>query len=113
LGMAGLFTEDEVRAIVAEATAPLLARIAELEAESRRLLAEVARLKKDSTTSSKPPSSDIVKPPRQTPGGGKRRTDMRAGMNGVMYILSTGCQWRCLPKEWLGPMADEPKRMFF
>ena len=27
-------------------------------------------------------------------GGGKRRPDMRAVMNGVMYILSTGCQWR-------------------
>ena len=29
-------------------------------------------------------------------GGGKRRTDMRAVMNGVMYVLSTGCQWRYL-----------------
>ena len=37
-------------------------------------------------------------PPR--PGGGKRRTDMRAVMNGVMYILSTGCQWRYIPKEF-------------
>ena len=32
-------------------------------------------------------------PPAKT-GGGKRRTGMRAVMNGVMYILSTGCQWR-------------------
>src|SRR5271166_5190469 len=32
-------------------------------------------------------------------GGGKRRTDMRAVMNGVMYILSTGCQWRYIPKQ--------------
>ena len=30
------------------------------------------------------------------PGGGKRRTAMRAVMDGVMYILSTGCQWRYL-----------------
>ncbi len=29
--------------------------------------------------------------PPAKPGGGKRRTDMRAVMNGVMYILSTGC----------------------
>jgi hypothetical protein len=28
--------------------------------------------------------------PPAKPGGGKRRTDMRAVMNGVMYILSTG-----------------------
>ena len=42
-----------------------------------------------------------VKPliPPAKPGGGKRRTDMRAVMNGVMYILSTGCQWRSLPKD--------------
>jgi len=33
-------------------------------------------------------------------GGGKRRTDMRAVMNGVMYILSTGCQWRYVPKDF-------------
>jgi transposase len=32
-------------------------------------------------------------------GGGKRRVDMRAAVNGVMYILSTGCQWRSLPKD--------------
>jgi len=32
-------------------------------------------------------------------GGGKRRVDMRQVLNGVMYILSTGCQWRYLPKD--------------
>lgn len=32
-------------------------------------------------------------------GGGKRRVDMRAMVNGVMYILSTGCQWRYIPKD--------------
>jgi putative transposase len=37
-------------------------------------------------------------PPAKT-GGRKRETDMRAVMNGVMYILSTGCQWRYLPKD--------------
>ncbi len=31
-------------------------------------------------------------------GGGKRTVDMREVVNGVMYILSTGCQWRYLPK---------------
>ena len=38
--------------------------------------------------------------PPAKPGGGKRRTDMRAVMNAVMYILSTGCQWRYLPKDF-------------
>ena len=32
-------------------------------------------------------------------GGGKRRVDLREVANGVMYILSTGCQWRALPKD--------------
>jgi len=57
---------------VADAVAPLYARIAELEAE-------LARLKKNSTTSSKPPSSDIVKPPRPAPSGGKGRRKRRRG----------------------------------
>jgi len=80
--MGRLFTEDDVRAVIAEAIAPLKARIAELEAENARLLAEIARLKKDSSTSSKPPSSDIVKPPKPKLPGGKRRKRRRGGQPG-------------------------------
>ena len=32
-------------------------------------------------------------------GGGKRTVVMREVMNGVMYVLSTGCQWRAIPKD--------------
>lgn len=32
-------------------------------------------------------------------GGGKRTVVMRNVMNGIMYILSTGCQWRAIPKD--------------
>ena len=32
-------------------------------------------------------------------GGNKRTVDIRAVLNGVMYILSTGCQWVALPKD--------------
>jgi transposase len=32
-------------------------------------------------------------------GGNKRTVDIRAVVNGVMYILSTGCQWAALPKD--------------
>lgn len=32
-------------------------------------------------------------------GGGKRTVDLRAVVNGLMYILSTGCQWRAIPKD--------------
>jgi transposase len=68
--MAQLFTEDEVRklivAAVAEAVAPLQARIDQLEAE-------VARMKKNSGNSSKPPSSDIVEPPKPDSGTRTRK----------------------------------------
>ncbi len=33
-------------------------------------------------------------------GGGKRSVDMRAVVNGLMYVLSTGCQWRAIPRTW-------------
>ena len=32
-------------------------------------------------------------------GGGKRTVDMRAVVNGLMYVLSSGCQWRAIPKD--------------
>ena len=32
-------------------------------------------------------------------GGNKRHVDVREVMNGIMYILSTGCQWRAIPKD--------------
>jgi transposase len=32
-------------------------------------------------------------------GGGKRTVVMREVVNGLMYILSTGCQWAALPKD--------------
>ena len=39
-----------------------------------------------------------VDPPAKR-GGAKRTVDVREVMNGIMYILSTGCQWRALPKD--------------
>ena len=43
----------------------------------------------------------LVEPliPPGKPGGGKRRVNLREVVNGVMYILSTGCQWRYLPQD--------------
>jgi transposase len=32
-------------------------------------------------------------------GGNKRTVDDREVVNGVMYILSTGCQWAALPED--------------
>lgn len=55
-----------IEAAVARATAPLLERIAVLEAE-------LAKLKKNSSNSSKPPSSDLVKPPKSPRKDGQKR----------------------------------------
>ena len=43
----------------------------------------------------------LVEPliPPGKPGGGKRRVRMREVVNGLMYVLSTGCQWRAIPKD--------------
>ena len=33
-------------------------------------------------------------------GGGKRTVNIREVINGLMYVLSTGCQWRAMPKDF-------------
>ena len=35
--------------------------------------------------------------PAAKPGGRARKTDMRAAMNAIFYLLRTGCPWRYLP----------------
>jgi transposase len=37
--------------------------------------------------------------PRAKRGGNKRTVDVREVVNGLMYVLSTGCQWRAMPKD--------------
>jgi transposase len=32
-------------------------------------------------------------------GGRKREVDVREVVNGILYVLGTGCQWRALPKD--------------
>jgi transposase len=39
----------------------------------------------------------LIRPARR--GGNRRHIDERALVNGLMYILSTGCQWRAIPKD--------------
>ncbi len=43
----------------------------------------------------------IIKPliPPAKPGGRPRRTDMREVLNGVFYVLRSGCAWRMLPHD--------------
>ena len=33
-------------------------------------------------------------------GGRKRKVDVREVLQGVLYVLETGCQWRHLPKDF-------------
>lgn len=32
--------------------------------------------------------------------GGRPRADLRQVMNGIFYVLRTGCQWQALPREF-------------
>ena len=43
----------------------------------------------------------LVKPsiPRAKRGGNKRTVEMREVVNGLMYVLGTGCQGRAIPKD--------------
>jgi putative transposase len=38
--------------------------------------------------------------PAAHPGGRPRVTPMREVLNGVLYLVRTGCQWRSLPQEF-------------
>lgn len=37
--------------------------------------------------------------PDAAPGGRPRKTDMRAAMDAILYLLRTGCPWRYLPRD--------------
>ena len=43
----------------------------------------------------------LVKPfvPPARPGGRRRTVDVREVLNGIFYVLATGCQWRALPTD--------------
>ena len=43
--------------------------------------------------------------PDAKPGGRPRKTDMRAAMNAIFYILRTGCPWRYLPPGVFPPRS--------
>ena len=43
----------------------------------------------------------LPKPPKK-PGPGRPRADNRAVVNGIWYVLWTGCQWKAVHREWFG-----------
>lgn len=40
----------------------------------------------------------LIPPGRR--GGRKRTVNIREVLNGLLYVLSTGCQWRAIPKDF-------------
>jgi transposase len=44
---------------------------------------------------------ELVQPliPPAKRGGRRREVDVREVVNGLLYVLSTGCQWRAVPKD--------------
>jgi putative transposase len=46
-----------------------------------------------------------VADPWATPGGRPRKTDMRAAMNAILYLLRPGCPWRYLPRDGFPPRS--------
>lgn len=41
--------------------------------------------------------SELIPPAKR--GGRRREVDVREILNGIMYVLSTGCQWRYVPGD--------------
>ena len=51
----------------------------------------------------------LLPPPRKL--GRPRTTEMREVVNAMLYMLTTGCQWRLLPKEF--PPFSTVQRFFY
>jgi putative transposase len=37
---------------------------------------------------------------RKSPRGGRPRLELRKAMDGIFYVLRTGCQWKAAPREF-------------
>lgn len=46
----------------------------------------------------------LPKPKSLGPKGGRPPADTKTMVNGMLYVLKTGCQWRALPKDY-GPWS--------
>ena len=49
--------------------------------------------------------------PAARPAGRPRTTSLRAVMDAILYMVSTGCQWRMLPRDF--PPASTVQRYFY
>ena len=67
-------------------------------AEDRRLYERKGlRYPSDLTDAEWTLAAKLIRPAKR--GGRQRTVDVRAVLNAVFYVLSTGCQWRVLPKD--------------
>ena len=46
------------------------------------------------------PGRDPTKSYQHKPGQGRKRLDQRKVLEGIFYILRTGCQWKAVPREF-------------
>jgi putative transposase len=44
----------------------------------------------------------LLPKPKAQPKGGRPAADHRAVLNGIGYVLWTGCQWKAVHKDWFG-----------
>lgn len=44
----------------------------------------------------------LLPKPKAQPKGGRPAADHRAVLNGIWYVLWTGCQWKAVHKDWFG-----------
>lgn len=44
----------------------------------------------------------FLAPQPERVGPGRPRADDRAALNGIWYVLWTGCQWKAIRKDWFG-----------
>ena len=68
-------------------------------AENRaRYNRDALRYPSDLTDEEWAPIEPLIPPAKR--GGNRRHHDARTLVNGLMYILTTGCQWRAIPKDF-------------
>jgi len=48
------------------------------------------------------PERDPNKTYKRNPGAGRKRADSRKMLEGILYVLSTGCQWNAVPRKFGG-----------
>jgi transposase len=49
--------------------------------------------------------------PSEKPGGRPRTTNLRDVFDAILYMASTGCQWRMLPNDY--PPVSTVRRYFY